>query len=126
MSRLFEVEEILGIPAPVFIIRSITERSFSSCSRLNPFSDERLFDRFWQLNKIDFFRSEYSKNKWPFLFFFAFNFSVGNNDIVNWLFVMNGLQPTSYSDFPLTEPLDAACGFDNNIIFVDFPKSLLI
>ena len=108
----------------MFVITSILENINPSCCWLNLLSNKCLLGDLWKHNKIDSFRSKYYQHKWYLSILLAIDFSVWNNDVMGRVLLVNRLQPSSHSSFFSVKPLSSFCCFNDNIIFVDFPKSL--
>ena len=124
MSRFLQVQEVLWISTPVFVVTSVLKYAPVSCCLLDPLTNKGLHDGLWKFFEIDFLRSKYSQHKRSFFIFLAINFCVWNNDVMDRFLFINWLQPSSYFCFPLIKPLNFFCCFNNNIVFVDFRESL--
>lgn len=67
MARLRNVQEILGVSAPVLVFLSILVDSSATGGHWSPVALELLFNGLWELDEVDVLRGEDSKEEWSLL-----------------------------------------------------------
>ena len=125
MSWFGNVKEVLRVSAPELVLLSTVQYSSSTSCVSSPLALVFFSDCLWQLNHFNWVRAEHSQKEWSFVSrLVGRRLNVWNNNVVYILLLMGWGQPQGASNFSLFEPLNSRGSFIDNIVLVNFPKSI--
>ena len=124
MRRLCDVQEELGVSAPVLVLLGIDIQA-AALILCVPLAWEALLDVGWELCQVAELGREDSQEERPLLILLLTQ-RVRDDDVVHLLFLVLREQPSGLGYLALGKALHALCGLKNDVVSVYFPQTVAL